>query len=401
MAWKHYSKHKYLVGGFALIIFLMFSYAVPFPYNFLTGLEAGNIVRDVHHTTSLDAVPHSITESPAGPWQSLTFMIAPLSVLLYAIQLSRDDLIATVPLVIAAGAISGILGVMQLIGGVNGQLYPYQITNYGSAVGVFANRNHAAVLLATLFPMLAFFAASVAIRDAQQSKKWQLLASCIAIILVPLILVTGSRSGLLAAIMGLAGAAFIYKMQHKVSDRSNTTYFFNVAAPVILVCLIFLTIYFSRAVAIDRFFYESALDNNRGDFWQAAVKQFWSYYPFGFGPGSFVAVYQVDEPLPLLEGPYLNRLHNDWLETALTFGVPGILLMFAGLSYYVRRSFILWMRMDGANSNVLLGRTASVVIGILALASMSDYPLRTPALAGFAALALVWFAHAHRESKTR
>jgi hypothetical protein len=39
---------------------------------------------------------------------------------------------------------------------------------------------------------------------------------------------------------------------------------------------------------------------------------------------------------------------------------------------------------------------ASIVIAILGIASLSDYPLRTPAMAGFAALVLVWFAHARQ-----
>jgi hypothetical protein len=57
------------------------------------------------------------------------------------------------------------------------------------------------------------------------------------------------------------------------------------------------------------------------------------------------------------------------------------------------------MRMDGARSAVALGRMASIVIAILGIASMSDYPLRTPAMAGFAALVLVWFGHARQVPK--
>ena len=55
--------------------------------------------------------------------------------------------------------------------------------------------------------------------------------------------------------------------------------------------------------------------------------------------------------------------------------------------------------MDNQRWAVALGRMASIVIAILALASVSDYPLRTPAMAGFGALVLVWFAHASTVSK--
>src|SRR3546814_18783044 len=53
---------------------------------------------------------------------------------------------------------SGGLGLAQVIGPRDGPLYLYEITNNGSAVGLFANRNHQAALLACLFPMLAVYA---------------------------------------------------------------------------------------------------------------------------------------------------------------------------------------------------------------------------------------------------
>jgi O-antigen ligase len=162
---------------------------------------------------------------------------------------------------------------------------------------------------------------------------------------------------------------------------------------------VLITVYFSRAEAIERIFAENVGAKDRADFWTSGLQLFWQYFPLGFGPGGFVSAFQITEPLALLDGAYLNRLHNDWLETALTFGVPGILLMLAGAVYYLRRSCVLWMRMDGARSAVALGRMASIVIAILGIASMSDYPLRTPAMAGFAALVLVWFGHARQVPK--
>ena len=51
---------------------------------------------------------------------------------------------------------------------------------------------------------------------------------------------------------------------------------------------------------------------------------------------------------------------------------------------------------EGGREEVAVGRVASVVILILGIASLFDYPLRTPAMAGFAGLVLVWFAHARQ-----
>ena len=158
-----------------------------------------------------------------------------------------------------------------------------------------------------------------------------------------------------------------------------------------------MTVYFSRAESLERFFIDPELVNGRTEFWLAGLPLFWKFFPLGFGPGNFVPVFQVVEPIDMLSSVYLNRLHNDWLETALAFGVPGCIFILAGMVYFLRRSFILWLRMDGRRSSVAMSRMASIVIAILAMASISDYPLRTPAMAGFAALALVWFAHARRD----
>jgi O-antigen ligase len=392
---------KSLLAGILFAILLVATYLVPIagqPLNFSGG--AGDVAT-VRAAADVSAAPLLLSTAPAATWQSLFFLFAPLAVLLSALQLNRDDLRLSVRLLVVAGAISGVIGVLQLAGGASGPFYFYQVTNNGSAVGLFANRNHAAVFLACLFPMLALFAAKSEEANRGRNTR-QLMAMAIAITLVPLILVTGSRSGMLTATVGLIGAALLY-VSHAPSYRGSTKA--KSATPIwaaaILVCLVLVTVYFSRAEAIERIFAENGAANDRADFWTSGLQLFWQYFPLGFGPGGFVPAFQNIEPLALLNGAYLNRLHNDWLETALTFGVPGIVLMLAGAVYYLRRSFVLWMRMDGARSAVALGRMATIVIAILGIASMSDYPLRTPAMAGFAALVLVWFAHARHDPNIR
>jgi len=74
--------------------------------------------------------------------------------------------------------------------------------------------------------------------------------------------------------------------------------------------------------------------------------------------------------------------------------------MLGGVCDYLWRTFNLWFRCDGARTSVALGRMASFVIAILAIAGLSDYPLRTPAMMGFAALVCFWFIGALPESNT-
>lgn len=384
---------KWFYAGFAVIFALNAFYLTPIPTQLGKPSQGMGDLAVILSAAQVSNAIDATVVAPNAVWQSLFFLFAPLSVFLFAIQLNRNDLRYTLLVIILLGSISGILGVLQITGSSHGPLYLYRITNNGSAVGLFANRNHAAVFLACLFPMLAVFAARERASDRKNGNMPRWLAMAFAVILVPLILVTGSRSGMLAATVGIIGGVLIYNSHRPHNDGPNKRLApFSVAVATILVGLVFATIYFSRAEAIERLFIEPARAIDRAEFWSASSTLFWQYFPFGFGPGSFVQAFQKEEPLALLNGAYLNRLHNDWLETTLTFGVSGILLILGAAAFYVRRSFVLWFRMDGARTTVALGRMASVIFSILGIASISDYPLRTPSMIGFAALALIWFS---------
>lgn len=397
---EHWQAKKWFTLGFAVIFALHLFYLIPSFDQFLQLFQSTSELDVIRSVAGVSGEMQPIATAPDAVWQSAGFLFAPLAVFLFATQLSRDDSRYGLLVAISLGVISGILGVLQIAGSANGPLYLYRISNNGSAVGLFANRNHASVFLACLFPMLAVYAARSRESDpkGRNARRW--LAMAFAVILVPLILVTGSRSGMLAAIVGLIGGVLLYNSHVPHNNRPNTKpASVLIAVATILVGLVFATTYFSRAEAIERMFAEPTRAIDRAEFWNSSLTLFWQYFPYGFGPGSFVQVFQKEEPMALLNGAYLNRLHNDWLEIGVTFGVPGILLILSGVGYYVRRSFLLWFRMDGRRSAVVLGRMASIIIAILGIASMSDYPLRTPALMGFAALVLLWFAEARREPK--
>jgi hypothetical protein len=398
---KHLLDNKLLFSAFALVFLLNAIYLLPLPISLeSTSPGAGNAATIRAAANVHEAFP-VLAITPAAARQSLFFLFAPLAVFLFSIQLKRDDFLLTLPVMIFVGAISGAIGMLQIVSSSDGPLYFYRITNHGSAVGLFANRNHAAVLLACLFPMLAVFAAGSHATRRGGTSTPQLVSMAVAFIVIPLVLVTGSRSGILTLILGIIGSLLLYvfrspKHRELKSDKSIVI----ILAVSVVISLVLATIYFSRAEAIERIFVETNTGNDRAEFWSSSMKLLWQYFPLGFGPGSFVSAFQNDEPMALLNGAYLNRLHNDWLETILTYGVPGILLLLSGMVYYVKRLFTLWFSLNGNRSSVAIGRMASIIIAMMAIASVFDYPLRTPAMMGFFALVIVWFAHARRESST-
>lgn len=397
---EHFSERKWLLGSFAALFVLSLLHVIPLPTALWQSLGGRQDLVDVEKLAGLSDIWRPLTLAPMNGWHALLSLFVPLAVLLLGIQLNRDDLFRLLPLLVALTSISGLLGLLQAIGDPQSALYFYRITNNGSAVGLFANRNHAATLLACLFPMLAIFSAT-AKGTADEVRFRQLLAAAIAIVLVPLILVTGSRSGLVNAVIGIVAAALLYRRPTDFRSGRRGSPDRIRAVPILgglaVMSLGFLTYFFSRAEAIERLFAEVSGEDSRTDFWIVSIDLFWKYFPWGSGSGSFVEAFQILEPNYLLDATYLNRAHNDWIEMAVTFGLPGIIGLTLASATFFWRSFKLWRNADSRRRYVAFGRLASVCMAIIAIASISDYPLRTPTMMGVFAILALWFTEGGRE----
>jgi O-antigen ligase len=402
---SHFQGRSLLIGGFGAMIALALLHLLPLPPALWQSLAGRQELADVDKIFGLNGVWRPLTLTPMNGMHSVASMLVPTAVFLLGVQLSRDDLYRLLPVLIALGAISGLLGLLQVIGGAESPFYFYRITNDGSAVGLFANRNHAAVLLACLLPMLAVFASN-ANGSADEKYSRQLFAAAIAIVLVPLILVTGSRSGLLIALFGLLSALLLYRRpafgatatRRKVRSPIKAA---SALGGALVLVLGLATIFLSRAEAVTRLFDQSPGEEGRGEIWPLVIDLFWKYFPWGSGSGSFVEAFQVIEPGRILNSTYLNRAHNDWLEIAVTFGLPGILLLVFAFLSYVRRSFILWRLNDGKRRSVRFARMAGIAMAMIAIASIADYPLRTPIMMSVFAVFALWFTEPDHESDAK
>lgn len=396
----HFEGRQWIFWGMGALLLLVVLHLVPLPPEIWQGMPGRMPLAEVDRIAGLGDVWRPLTIAPMNGWHTLLSLFAPIAVFLLGVQLTRDDLYRLLPAVIGLGAVSGLFGVLQVISDPHGPLYLYRITNNGSAVGLFANRNHAAVLLACMFPILSTYA-STSSGNADRQRARQLLSASIAIILVPLIVVTGSRSGLLISIFGLIAAAKLYRTpkQGQIVRRSEKHWKIGTVpllGGIIVLCMGFLSILFTRANAVERLFGQSTAENARGEFWSISLNMAWTYFPFGSGTGSFVEAFQIAEPDHLLNANYVNHVHNDWIEVALTAGLPGMLLLLIALATYLVQTVRLWRSPDGRARSARLAKMAAVLITMLALASFTDYPLRTPAMMCFGALCVLWFAEVGR-----
>src|SRR3989344_877588 len=98
----------------------------------------------------------------------------------------------------------------QPLSAAQGPFYFYRITNNGVSVGLFANRNHQAAFLAAMFPLIA---ANLSLFKGKPEQLFFQRAIAIAggLLLVPLILMTGSRAGLAVGVIGMASAWWVLR----------------------------------------------------------------------------------------------------------------------------------------------------------------------------------------------
>lgn len=395
---EHVRRHASLFLGFGVLLIFTLLYLVPLPSALWQNFPGRADIVVVDRIVGLENSLRPITLMPNAGWLSAYTLFTPLAVLLFGVQLKRDDLYRLLPVFISLGAVSGLVGLLQIAGTPGGPLYFYRITNSDSAVGLFANRNHAATLLACVFPMLAVFA-SVGAGRHEVSQSRLLIAAAIALVLIPLILVTGSRAGLVLAVVGLSGALLLYRQPVRKQDiGSQTSKWLTLPKLTVaaVLCLGLLTVYFSRAEAIDRLFGQSMDADSRSIFWAESLNLFYKYFPLGSGAGAFGSAYQIIEKDRMLTSFYLNRAHNDWVELAVTFGILTILFVGIAAIQFVRGTIRLWMSSNKKRRSVTFGRMAGIIIAMMGVASIADYPIRTPTMMCLFSIAILWFDAATR-----
>ncbi len=392
ISWEEVSRLRTLFLLALACFLLVIAHLIPLPPSLWQALPGRAIVAEIDRAAGLGDVWRPLTLTPAATRNAAYSLLIPLAALVLLARLSRAQLMAMVPVLLILGFISGILGIAQAVGPTNSPLYLYRVTNNGLSVGFFANRNHQAVLLATLFPMLAVYA-SVGMESVEKMRFRFWLAIGGAIMLIPLLLATGSRAGLVVGGVGFVAMLLIYRRPTDLRPAKRKTVKIDprlVIAGTTAALLGVLIFFLLRAEALNRLIQSDMNEELRIAVWPAIWDMGWKYFPAGSGIGSFIEAYQIDEPYETLRATYLNHAHNDWLEVLMTGGLPALLILASAILAWIWRALGLIRAGEAQKSDLGLARLGAVVIAILAAASVADYPMRTPILALVFVTAAVW-----------
>lgn len=341
-----------------------------------------------------------ISLAPAFTWNSLLALCVPLGALLIAGALPAGERMRIWWIVWACALASAAFGMLQFMAGPRSAFYLFRITNEGALVGLFANRNHHAVLLA-----IGILAAGWLIADevGRRNPRPLLVPALIGSIVTFLLLIfaIGSRTGL---VCGIGSALLVYvlvrrsyrfepkpinqvrgKQSVRQAAQARTQRLkrtFLSIIPFLLVGGLTALFYLSdRGNSVTRLLDSDAAEDGRVQTLAPILSLLKEQWLLGSGFGSFARVYQIIEPDALLQEAYLNQAHNDWLQLPIEGGAPGALVFLLGIvwiGFQLLGSLRDRSGRKGAKATEAWLLAAAFVV--LAAGSVTDYPLRAPSM---------------------
>lgn len=320
---------------------------------------------------------------PATPWlpisltpyeslASLLSLIPPLAIFVAIVRLNayRSSWLAASLL---GGTLAGImLGALQVASTVpTSQWYLYPETNWGSAVGFFANANHMATLLLIGLPFLAAIGAAARSRSVQHYSALVAVIVAIGFALLVGIALNRSLAGYALVVPVLAASVFLMLPTASAGRRIAVA----IAALSTIAALIVIS---TSSVGGSAKIGQNARTavQSRQVILNTTGKAIADFMPLGSGLGSFVRVYRLYESPDTVTSEYVIHAHNDYVELALELGVAGIILMLAFLLWWVAAVLAAWRSGKGGP----FARAASIASAAVLIHSLVDFPLRTAAI---------------------
>ncbi len=324
-----------------------------------------------------------ISTVPSATFNAAASLVVPFTILILIGSLDETERRWLPSILLCLVAVSTLLALLQF----SGSRFNNPLINdtVGQISASFANRNHLALFLAfgcLLAPAWAFL-------PSKPSTFRMVAALGMMVFFTLMILATGSRAGLMLAALALViGPLMVWHALGKaMHGYPRWVLPAVIGGSVVTLALAVLTaISSNRAVSINRVFAASGGEDMRGRALPTVLDMISTYFPVGSGLGGFDPIFRIHEPMSLLKLTYFNHAHNDVLEIVLDAGLPGALLLAAAILWWAFASVRAWR----SGSHALLARLGSTMIGLTIVASLFDYPARTPMIMAMLTIAASW-----------
>ncbi|MFV0624660.1 O-antigen ligase family protein [Sphingomonas sp. ac-8] len=322
---------------------------------------------------------------PAAALNAAGSLIVPSAIVIVAAGVARSEWERILAVILIIAGVSALVALLQVSGNPVGN--PLVNFTSGAVSGLFANRNHFALFLA-----LGCLVAPVwAVQNGDQASWRMPFAAGVMLFFFLVILASGSRAGILTGFLGsVIGVALIRReIRHALRWMPRWGVMgVGVGVVAFIAVLVWLSIASDRAASVNRVIAMTSSEDMRTRAFPVVMQMIGTYLPIGSGMGSFDALFRLHEPFSLLKPTYFNHAHNDFVEVVLDGGIPAIALLLAALGWWVAASLRVWRARPSSVSNP--GRLGSSSLLLILIASLFDYPARTPMIMAMTALAAVW-----------
>ncbi|VVT32394.1 O-antigen polymerase [Sphingomonas aurantiaca] len=311
-----------------------------------------------------------LTLAPEPALASLLWLLPAFAVMLGVIILGAFRARHIAAVIVAVTFASVMIGALQVIGG--SSAYFYRITNYGVAVGFFANANHNATLLLVCIPFLAALQKVLLKKSGSQrsaSAIRLLVGATYAVIIVGL-LINSSLAGI-----GLGVPVALWSWLTFGRQRAGVRRGLGIATGLVSIAVL-------ATIVIGPFGNNlfgqqtSNVELSRQTSFRLTLQAAAEYFPVGSGIGSFQSVYRTQEPLATVRGTFMNHAHSDWIELLLETGLAGVVFTALFLAWWSVRLRAIWC----AEEPEPFAQAAVIASAAILMHSLVDYPLRTAAL---------------------
>ena len=376
---------------------------IPLPPTIWQALPGRAVLVDIAQATGLAANWYPLSIEPELTFRAGLQLVVPAGIILAGARLTQAERVWLLGLVIILTGVNFLVAGLQLSSG-GTSFYPYATSHKGLPLGMFANRNHFALLillaLVAAVAILNFYRAEQRPAPVKGKAKMMLDSRLIllatgGLVAAAVIMATGSRTVSVLFVLSILPLALLAVHASKWSKA-----LFGVALAGLGVgAVLYAMIASGRFEVANRLMERFALQHDeRFEFWPDALNAIKANFPVGTGMGTFDTAFRMVERLDHVGQRYVNNAHNDYLEVAIEAGLPGLVIFAAFLVWLAVRSIALARSKESLNA-IRTGWCAAFALLLVSLHSLSDYPVRRLAIMAVCTLFVSILAAAGRGSE--
>ncbi|MBA4778696.1 O-antigen ligase family protein [Blastomonas sp.] len=382
-------------GALAAIAGIGLVQLIPLPPQVWGSLPGRDEMRTISAIMGMEQLWRPMTLSPARTINSVASLSVPLAIILWLPKIERQNRPKVLLAIAIIATLSMIAGMLQILMGQSSPFYFYENSNRDSATGLFSNRNHHSVFLATLVPFAFVF-----IRQSVQNttNHWYRAAALIFLtLLILMIPATGSRAGVAIGLLAFGASVWLTRdlwgrlgMHRSANPQIARAWAVAMLFIVVtVVSTLAIAVYNGRITSVERFYTEGYGSEIRIQQLPYIYQMTKDFFPFGVGLGAFELAYYKFEPEKSIGSPYMNHVHNDWLQIVVEMGGLGLIVLAFIIYMYTKFIAELFKRWNSCTEDAFLMTAALISITSLGLASIFDYPIRVPSIMAWAAILVV------------